>query len=157
MNLSKIVKHIFILTSVNTLILRSQQFFQEMNPSLEAPVRKILKHLESCLNEKNDDNKYSILIHSASLWIKMQSKLFGIKFNWEFRLNKLDGSYLKNHFVIPLLFNCAEYQKRELELIKIIQAKDKELDDYKSQGIELTRSKFSFELNCRLKILFYYF
>lgn len=114
--------------------------FQELNPSLEAPVNKILQHLESCLNEKNEKNQYSIFFQSEYLLIKMQSKLSGIKFNWEFKLNKLENLYLKQHFVIPLLFNCAEYQQRELELIKIIQSKDKELDDYKSQGIELTRS-----------------
>lgn len=122
-------------------MLKNKFLKQEMNPSLEAPVKKILQHLKFCLNEKNDDNKYSILNHSETLSIKMQSKLFGIKFNWELRLNKLDNSYLKHHFVIPLLLNCAEYQQRELELIKIIQAKEKELDDYRSQGIELTRSK----------------
>ncbi|RNA29178.1 non-homologous end-joining factor 1-like isoform X2 [Brachionus plicatilis] len=78
-------------------------------------------------------------IQSEILLIKMQSKLSGIKFNWEFKLSKMKNSHLKHHFVVPILFNCAEYQQRELELIKIIQAKDKELDDYKSQGIELTR------------------
>lgn len=43
--------------------------------------------------------------------------------------------------MMPLLFNCYEYQTRETDFVKIIANKDKELDDYRSQGLKLTRSK----------------
>ena len=35
-----------------------------------------------------------------------------------------------------------ELTRRQKELIKIIQTKDKEIDDYKSQGVKASRSKF---------------
>ena len=44
--------------------------------------------------------------------------------------------------MIPLIFNCNEYQGREANFVKIISNKDKELDDYRSQGVKLNRSNF---------------
>lgn len=70
----------------------------------------------------------------------MVSQLAGVKFDWIFDLEMLDYDSIKEHLVLPLLYNCIEYQSREQELIKIIQLKDKEIEDYKSQGIKLNRS-----------------
>ena len=36
-----------------------------------------------------------------------------------------------------------ELMRRQRELVKIIQSKDKELEDYKNQGVKVTRSKTS--------------
>ena len=44
--------------------------------------------------------------------------------------------------MIPLIFNCNEYQGREANFVKLISNKDKELDDYRSQGVKLNRSNF---------------
>lgn len=46
------------------------------------------------------------------------------------------------HLIVPLLAMVGELTRRQKELIKIIQAKDKEIDDYKSQGAKASRSKF---------------
>lgn len=74
------------------------------------------------------------------LTINMESKLAGVPFKWTFELKLLDVNAIKEHLLVPLMYNCAEYQLRENELLKIIQNKDKEIDDYKSQGIKLNRS-----------------
>ena len=37
-----------------------------------------------------------------------------------------------------------ELTRRQEELVKLIQNKEKEIDDYKSQGVKTSRSKFSF-------------
>ncbi|CAF0756211.1 unnamed protein product [Brachionus calyciflorus] len=117
------------------------KLFKSLNPSLEAPIHKILDHLKSNFFENNDKNEFFIDDSPKSnvLLIKMNSKLSGIKFVWEFRLEMLDSIYLKFHLVLPLILNCAEYQLREFELVKTIQAKDKEIDDYKCQGACLSR------------------
>lgn len=78
--------------------------------------------------------------NDRSLKVNLNSKLSGVKFRWLFRFNRLESSLLREHVILPLIFSCAEYQLRELELIRLIQAKDKELDDYKSQGVKLSRS-----------------
>ncbi len=72
--------------------------------------------------------------------LRNESKLAGVKFFWEFELIKLDSLAIKEHIILPLMFCCAEFQFREFELFKIITAKDKEIDDYKSQGVKLSRS-----------------
>lgn len=82
----------------------------------------------------------------AGLELNLQTKLAGVKFSYSFEFKLMDSGSIREHVLLPLMFNCAEYQLRENELIKIIQAKDKELDDFKSQGVKLSRStpKFLF-------------
>ena len=45
------------------------------------------------------------------------------------------------HLIVPLLAMVGELTRRQNELIKVIQNKDKEIDDYKSQGVKTSRSK----------------
>jgi hypothetical protein len=75
------------------------------------------------------------------LRVKMESKLSGVDINWEMAFGQLENKSIKEYFVLPLMFNCAEYELRETELMKSIQAKDKEIEDYRSQGSKLSRSK----------------
>jgi hypothetical protein len=72
----------------------------------------------------------------------MVSELAGVKFDWIFDLELLDYDLLKEHLILPLVYNCLEYQVRERELIKLLEQKDKEIEDYKSQGCKLNRSLF---------------
>lgn len=77
-----------------------------------------------------------------SLNIRMNSKFSGAKFRWEFNFERLNEKCLRQHVILPLIYCSAEYQLREQELIRLVQAKDKEIDDYKSQGHKLSRSNF---------------
>ena len=52
----------------------------------------------------------------------MTSKLSGIKFDWRFDMELMDLSAVKEHFILPLIYNYAEYQMRESELVRIIQS-----------------------------------
>ena len=74
----------------------------------------------------------------------MVSELAGIKFDWIFDLDLLDNDSLKEHIILPLFYNCLEYQVRENELIKLLQKKENEIEDYKSQGCKLNRSLLNF-------------
>jgi hypothetical protein len=114
-------------------------FKKEFNPALEASTQKILENLSTNLSNKSSDLS-SIERKSKSMKLRNESKLAGVKFFWEFELIKLDSLAIKEHIILPLMFCCAEFQFREFELFKIITAKDKEIDDYKSQGVKLSRS-----------------
>lgn len=58
-----------------------------------------------------------------------------------FRCQRREGEFYEANYVRQIVYGLAERKRRELELIKIIQAKDKELDDYRSQGTcQLQRS-----------------
>ena len=76
----------------------------------------------------------------SSLELNLEKKLPGVTLYYTFGFALMDSSLIRDHIILPLVFNCSEYQLRENELIKLIQAKDKELDDYKSQGVKLNRS-----------------
>ena len=51
-----------------------------------------------------------------------------------FKCQRREGEFYESNYVRQIVYGLAERKSRELELIKIIQAKDKELDDYRSQG-----------------------
>lgn len=113
---------------------------------MEAPSSKIVANLESnLLNSKASAEHFSLepRVDRDRLKIKMESKLVGVKIVWEMSFELLDAKYIRDYVVMPLIFTCAEYQNRERELLKTILAKDKEIDDYTSQGCKLSRRKIA--------------
>ena len=47
----------------------------------------------------------------------------------------------RDHLTVPLLAMVSELFRRQREMTVILAAKDKEIDDYKSQGVRTSRSK----------------
>jgi hypothetical protein len=124
---------------------------QKLNTTIDSPTRKIIENLNlNLMNSEVASQVFSILEPSStseknnsSLTIKMESKLSGVVgVEWRLELRQLGIESIKEHFVLPLMFTCAEYGLREPELFKLIEAKDKELEDYTSQGAKLSRSYF---------------
>ncbi len=118
-----------------------------MNPKLESPSHKIIENLSSNLvTSQSCSGLFTVQSQEtdsdSSFRVKMESKLAGVDINWELVFNQFDNKSIKDYFVLPLMFNCAEYELRETELTKAVLAKDKEIDDYKSQGAKLSRSKY---------------
>lgn len=119
---------------------------------MEAPIRSIVNHLSdnftfnSQTNEKifSFDGETSQTADSRVLKLNMNSKLSGAKFRWNFQFERLDNTYLRLHVLLPLIYSSAEFQLREQELFRLVQAKDKEIEDFKSQGHKLSRSKHFF-------------
>lgn len=64
-------------------------------------------------------------------------------FNWLFEFSAVDSIQIRDHILVPLLFNMTELQQREKDLVEIVKQKDKEIDDYRSQGCTLTRGYLS--------------
>ena len=49
----------------------------------------------------------------------------------------------------PLMGMVSELQRRQQEMVQLLQRKDREIDDYKAQGSKVTRSKqIASKLNC---------
>lgn len=121
-----------------------------MNPGLEAPLPKVLSILKSTILNTDSNGHFKIIdSDSLSMTIRMETKISQIRFCYKFVLVETDNDAIREYFVQPLLLNTAELQYREAELIKIILKKDKELEDYKSQGAKLSRSNL-------LKMIFSY-
>lgn len=57
---------------------------------------------------------------------------------------------MSEHLIVPLMAMVGELMRRQAELITIIQSKDKEIDDYKSQGVKTSRSKCIFTLHIHM-------
>ena len=53
----------------------------------------------------------------------------------------LTAPQARDHLTVPLLAMVSELFRRQKELTTIIVAKDKEIDDYKSQGVRTSRSE----------------
>ena len=74
----------------------------------------------------------------------------GVPFEWTFEMKRMNESAIRDHLVMPLLFNLTEKNARETELIEIIKNKDRLIDDFtRTQGI---KSNLSWIFN-----LFYYY
>ena len=113
---------------------------------MEAPIRSIVNHLSDnfTFNSQTNETIFSFdetRAESRDLRLNMNSKLSGAKFRWYFQFERLDNTYLRQHVLLPLIYTSAEFQLREQELVRLVQAKDKEIDDFKSQGHKLSRSK----------------
>ena len=53
----------------------------------------------------------------------------------------LTAPQARDHLTVPLLAMVSELLRQQKELMTIIVAKDKEIDDYKSQGVRTSRSE----------------
>ena len=57
----------------------------------------------------------------------------------------MNKSAIRDHLILPVLFNVNEKISRENELLEIIKNKDKLIEDYKSQGVKTNLSWFKFK------------
>ncbi len=110
---------------------------------MEASLFKILSILKESFSRKNSAAVFTInpLIDDPKmLKLQLKTKIAGVNFYFEFDLSTLDSLLVKDYFLVPLLYSNAEFQHREAELIKIINNKDREIEDFRSQGAKLARS-----------------
>lgn len=116
-----------------------------LNKNIETSVQNIVKWLkEGFENAKllktmdevsNDDFQME---HQ----LRMKWKLaVGPMFSWSFSLSPCPTSDAYTHVTEPLLLMVVEMQKRQERLINLIDKKDAQIQDYKQQGCQLTRSR----------------
>ncbi|KAK7092905.1 non-homologous end-joining factor 1-like [Littorina saxatilis] len=118
---------------------------EKLNPSIEAPVTKFLDQIQQNLEKPEKHTKLSVNFKKSEngagqkMVFKITSVLAGMPFVWTFHADPADDSMARDHLTVPLLAMVSELFRRQQELCKIVTAKDKEIDDYKSQGVRTSR------------------
>lgn len=124
-----------------------QKRIKKLNPGIEASLTRILDQIKSVLDKTQDDPNTTIKLsfkrdgddEESKVLIVLHSELAGMPFVWNFHCSPADKSMGSQHLIVPLMAMVGELTRRQQELIKIIQSKDKEIDDYKSQGARCSR------------------
>ncbi|CAC5404295.1 NHEJ1 [Mytilus coruscus] len=117
---------------------------QKLNPSIEASVSRILDQIKNCLESQERGTSITIGFkdeeeENSKMVLKINSQLAGLPFCWNFLGKAADKEMASENLIVPLMAMVGELTRRQRELIKILQSKDKEIDDYKSQGGKTTR------------------
>ncbi|XP_076091877.1 non-homologous end-joining factor 1-like isoform X2 [Mytilus galloprovincialis] len=117
---------------------------QKLNPSIEASVSRILDQIKNCLESQEKGTSITIGFkdeeeENSKMVLKINSQLAGLPFCWNFVGNSADKEMASENLIVPLMAMVGELTRRQRELIKILQNKDKEIEDYKSQGGKTTR------------------
>ena len=113
---------------------------ERYNPQMEfRDLKKVLEKMRQILEESasnKKDNQITVqLLNDDVLVVDIKGRInSSILFNYMFKCQRREGEFYENNYVRQIVYGLAERKSRELELIKIIQAKDRELDDYRSQG-----------------------
>lgn len=118
---------------------------QKLNPSIEAPVTRILDQIRNCLESQERGTNISVEFKSGEegdtqkMILKINSQLAGLPFSWHFIGINAEKELASENLLVPLMAMVGELTRRQKELFKILQSKDKEIDDYKSQGVKTSR------------------
>lgn len=116
---------------------------QKLNPSIEASLTRILDQIRSSIEFPERETTLSVGFkpdgNEEKLMLKINSQLAGMPFLWNFVGRVADEEMASENLIVPLLGMVSELSRRQGELVKIISNKDKEIDDYKSQGVKTSR------------------
>jgi len=111
-----------------------------LNPNIETSPSRLLHHLEDILGKRDKESTLVVEIcNENELKIISQSSMSGYGFRWEFHLKPVASTTFAEQLTKPLIVMVAELSRRQQELINIIQNKDAQIDDYKAEGVRLSR------------------
>lgn len=117
--------------------------FKVLNPKVEAPLSRLLSHLSQSLQQSDTDCQWSVECRSDNeagiLVATIRSQLSVLPFIWEFHLQKTGDNALQHQLLFPLLAMVGELSRRETNLKKLLEAKDREIEDYKASGAQISR------------------
>ncbi|KAJ8307009.1 hypothetical protein KUTeg_015093 [Tegillarca granosa] len=120
---------------------------QKLNPSIEASVSRILDQIRNCLESPdNAETNLSIGFKAETdteedkMMLKLNSQLAGMPFTWHFIGKPAEKEMTSQHLIIPLMAMVGELMRRQGELVKVLETKDREIEDYKSQGVKTSRN-----------------
>ena len=119
---------------------RLRSRLERYNPQMEfRDLKKVLEKMRQIFEESSGnkkDNQISVqLMNDDILVVDIKGRInSSILFSYMFRCQRREGEFYEANYVRQIVYGLAARKSRELELMKIIQAKDKELDDYRSQG-----------------------
>lgn len=89
-------------------------------------------------------NKVELIRDEITVKIHLRLRLpGGIPFMWTFALSEESSlAYVSKEMILPLLTIIGELGDQRRELCRIIEKKDREIQDYKDQGVTVSRRNF---------------
>ncbi|CAH1775593.1 unnamed protein product [Owenia fusiformis] len=111
---------------------------KKLNPSVEASTKRLVEQIRSSLAEKIDSSTFAVSVQGDVLQWVVNSQLAELPFKWQFECT-LNNHLLSSQLTMPLVAMVGELTRRQQELTSLLKNKDKEIDDYKSQGVKTSR------------------
>ncbi|CAL1528364.1 unnamed protein product [Lymnaea stagnalis] len=113
--------------------------FNKLNPCVEASLRTILDQIHDNISNPGKETKLTSLRRDDTFILNINSHLEGMPFSYTCEAELANNETGRDHLTIPLMAMVGELFRQQQELFKILVAKDKQIDDYKSQGAKVSR------------------
>lgn len=111
----------------------------ELNPSIEAPISKILDQIRQSLESPGKETKLAVRTSDEEAVLEMESHLAGVPFLYSFKASTAPHAMARDHLTVPLMAMVGELYRQQQELFKLLAGKDRQIEDYKSQGAKVSR------------------
>nr|CAD7255931.1 unnamed protein product [Timema shepardi] len=130
--------------TIETLLERCK----ELNPCIDAntPEKLVLHVLSLVDGSRKDVETILTVLRDNMCIIKLNSKLAGVLFTYEFYLEILKGDMLYKELMSPVYMMLLELQSRQQLLINLLKKKDTEITEYKMNGAQLSRKNIETQL-----------
>ncbi|XP_062519794.1 non-homologous end-joining factor 1-like [Corticium candelabrum] len=116
---------------------------KSLNPKFEAPLSRLLSHLSQNIQSEEKQCQWSLQKQTDEdgevVLATIKTQLSGLPFVWEFHLRKAAEKELQYQLLFPLLAMVGELGRRQSELKRLLEAKDCEIQDYKTSGARVSR------------------
>ncbi|XP_059154716.1 non-homologous end-joining factor 1-like [Physella acuta] len=111
----------------------------KLNPHIEAPIGKILNHIKENILHPEKSTQMTLEIKGGEMILEMKSQMAGIPFLYRVEASLANHEMSRDHLTVPLMLMTGELFRQRMELFNLLTAKDKEIADYKSQGVKVSR------------------
>ncbi|GFR62783.1 non-homologous end-joining factor 1 [Elysia marginata] len=111
----------------------------ELNPSIEAPMSKVLDQISQNLESPGKETQLSVSTSEDEAELKIESLLAGMPFLYSFKADRAPETMTRDHLTVPLMAMVGELYRQRQELSKLLAAKDRQIEDYKAQGARVSR------------------
>ncbi|RUS86921.1 hypothetical protein EGW08_005326 [Elysia chlorotica] len=111
----------------------------ELNPSIEAPMSKILDQIRQSLESPGKETRLTVRTSDDKVVLEIESHLAGMPFLYSFKAAGAPENMARDHLTVPLMAMVGELYRQQQELFRLLAAKDRQIDDYKAQGARLYR------------------
>ncbi|KAK0049944.1 non-homologous end-joining factor 1 [Biomphalaria pfeifferi] len=110
-----------------------------LNPCFEAPLSTILDQIKENLLNQDKKTQFNLSASDDKFVLEINSQLAGIPFCYSFHAELANQEMGRDHLTVPLLVMIGEMYRQQKELFKVLEAKDNQIKDYKSQGAKVSR------------------
>uniref|UniRef100_A0A0B6ZEC2 Non-homologous end-joining factor 1 n=1 Tax=Arion vulgaris TaxID=1028688 RepID=A0A0B6ZEC2_9EUPU len=111
----------------------------KLNPSIEAPITKVLDQIRLSIEKPGQDTRITLTHSNEKVILKINCLLAGMPFHYFFQTGPANNEMGRDHMTIPLMAMVGELYRQQQELFKMLASKDKQIEDYKTQGAKVSR------------------